>query len=159
MSVEWTVNNEIQLFHAMTGHKPVGINRHFQMLVIHSKLSQSLNTELSSDIIWKKLETLYDLQALNQNENSALHEVDEIEFSLPSEYLASESPLATPKSRTSSRHSSPIRMSDTVRARLINDTSDGGSSSRRRRGTPDPEEWTPRRPKRNKDSPAPKRRK
>lgn len=24
MTIEWTVNNEIQLFHAMTGHKPIG---------------------------------------------------------------------------------------------------------------------------------------
>ena len=34
------------------------------MLIIHSKLSESLNKEVSSRIIWEKLETLYDLAAL-----------------------------------------------------------------------------------------------
>lgn len=41
-----------------------GINKHFQMVVIHDKLTSSLNCELYVNEIWKKLETLYDLQAL-----------------------------------------------------------------------------------------------
>lgn len=33
-------------------------------MIIHDKLSSSLNCELSTDTIWKKLETLYDMAAL-----------------------------------------------------------------------------------------------
>uniref|UniRef100_A0A2P2I3X7 Chromatin modification-related protein EAF7-like n=1 Tax=Hirondellea gigas TaxID=1518452 RepID=A0A2P2I3X7_9CRUS len=89
MTIEWTVNNEIQLFHAMTGHKPIGINKHFHMLMIHSKLSESLNRELYSRTIWDKLETLYDLAALDDNDRQALPKGDIAEFSLPSDYLPS----------------------------------------------------------------------
>merc|ERR1739838_1191565 len=68
--IEWNCENEIQLFYAMMGHKPVGINKHFQMMMIHEKFSTSLNVELSSSVIWKKLETLYDLNALFLQDDS-----------------------------------------------------------------------------------------
>ncbi|XP_018020625.1 chromatin modification-related protein EAF7-like isoform X2 [Hyalella azteca] len=87
MMIEWTVNNEIQLFHAMTGHKPIGINKHFQMLMIHSKLSESLHTEVSSQIIWDKLRTLYDLSALEDSDKLQFPITDGSEFTLPSDYL------------------------------------------------------------------------
>ncbi|RXG51431.1 MRG/MORF4L-binding protein [Armadillidium vulgare] len=63
-NIEWTIENEIQLLFAMINHKPIGINKHFQMMAIHDKFTSSLNCELSAKEIWKKLETYYDLQAL-----------------------------------------------------------------------------------------------
>ncbi|XP_068202991.1 MRG/MORF4L-binding protein [Palaemon carinicauda] len=80
--VDWNVENEIQLFYAMMGHKPVGVNKHFQMMFIHDKLSTSLNCELSSKTIWKKLETLYDLTALDESDRLPFPN-DENDFSLP----------------------------------------------------------------------------
>lgn len=63
----WNVDMEVNLFHAMRGHKPAGVNRHFQMIAIHEKLS-SASKKLTSDDVWKHLKTLYDLQALHDSE-------------------------------------------------------------------------------------------
>ncbi|RUS75124.1 hypothetical protein EGW08_017108 [Elysia chlorotica] len=63
----WNVDMEVNLFHAMRGHKPAGVNRHFQMIAIHEKLSSACK-KLSSDDVWRHLSTLYDLQALNDSE-------------------------------------------------------------------------------------------
>ncbi|CAL4085092.1 unnamed protein product, partial [Meganyctiphanes norvegica] len=80
--IEWNCENEIQLFYAMMGHKPVGINKHFQMMMIHEKLSSSLGVELPSSAIWKKLETLYDLNALDDS-NILPFPNDRVDFTLP----------------------------------------------------------------------------
>uniref|UniRef100_A0A2C9LXW5 MRG-binding protein n=1 Tax=Biomphalaria glabrata TaxID=6526 RepID=A0A2C9LXW5_BIOGL len=65
--VVWNVDMEVNLFHAMRGHKPAGVNRHFQMLAIHERLSSSCK-KITSDDVWGHLSTLYDLQALNESE-------------------------------------------------------------------------------------------
>ncbi|CAL1547626.1 unnamed protein product [Lymnaea stagnalis] len=65
--VIWNIDMEVNLFHAMRGHKPAGVNRHFQMLAIHDRLC-SANKKISSEDVWKHLSTLYDLQALNESE-------------------------------------------------------------------------------------------
>ncbi|XP_055956111.1 MRG/MORF4L-binding protein-like [Patella vulgata] len=67
-ALQWNVEMEVSLFHAMRGHKPVGVNRHFQMIYIHSKMNESSTKKISSDQIWKQLSTLYQLQALNESE-------------------------------------------------------------------------------------------
>ncbi|KAK3879672.1 hypothetical protein Pcinc_015780 [Petrolisthes cinctipes] len=83
--IDWSVENEIQLFYAMMGHKPVGVNKHFQMMIIHDKLSSSLNCELSTNTIWKKLETLYDMAALDESDKLPFPN-NESEFQLPTEF-------------------------------------------------------------------------
>ncbi|KAJ2941380.1 hypothetical protein O0L34_g3584 [Tuta absoluta] len=67
-TVEWDVDMDIQLFYAMANHKPVGINKHFQMACIWEKLSNSTTKEISTRDIWKHLETLYDLSMLDDTE-------------------------------------------------------------------------------------------
>ncbi|XP_076462161.1 uncharacterized protein LOC143294662 isoform X2 [Babylonia areolata] len=64
----WNVEMEVNLFHAMRGHKPVGVNRHFHMVVIHEKLSSPTTKKLSAKDVWDHLSTMYDLQALNESE-------------------------------------------------------------------------------------------
>ncbi|XP_048760133.1 MRG/MORF4L-binding protein-like isoform X2 [Ostrea edulis] len=64
----WPVDTEVSLFHAMRGHKPVGVNKHFQMLFIHEKLNSSSSRKISSKDIWEHLNSMYDLQALNESE-------------------------------------------------------------------------------------------
>uniref|UniRef100_A0A131Z4I4 MRG-binding protein n=1 Tax=Rhipicephalus appendiculatus TaxID=34631 RepID=A0A131Z4I4_RHIAP len=63
-TLDWNVDTEVQLFHAMKGHKPVGVNRYFQMACIHEKFSASLNKDISSQTIWDHLDTMYDMAAL-----------------------------------------------------------------------------------------------
>uniref|UniRef100_A0A182QER3 MRG-binding protein n=1 Tax=Anopheles farauti TaxID=69004 RepID=A0A182QER3_9DIPT len=79
---EWTPEEELQLFLAMEGVKPVGINRHFFMACIVERLSRSLQRDISSESIWTHLRTIYNLKALNEQEPVPFPN-DECDFSLP----------------------------------------------------------------------------
>ncbi len=67
--LNWNVETEVNLFHAMRNHKPVGVNRHFHMVCIISKLCESLGRNVTSKQIWDHLASMYDLCALNESEN------------------------------------------------------------------------------------------
>ncbi|XP_064420629.1 MRG/MORF4L-binding protein [Latimeria chalumnae] len=66
--VVWSPEVEVCLFHAMLGHKPVGVNRHFHMICIRDKFSQNIGRQVSSKVIWDHLSTMYDMQALHESE-------------------------------------------------------------------------------------------
>ncbi|XP_060034033.1 MRG/MORF4L-binding protein isoform X1 [Erinaceus europaeus] len=63
-TVVWSPEVEVCLFHAMLGHKPVGVNRHFHMICIRDKFSQNIGRQVPSKVIWDHLSTMYDMQAL-----------------------------------------------------------------------------------------------
>ncbi|XP_077371340.1 MRG/MORF4L-binding protein [Festucalex cinctus] len=67
-SVVWSHEVEVCLFHAMIGHKPVGVNRHFHMICIRDKFSQNIGRQISSSVIWDHLGDMYDMQALHESE-------------------------------------------------------------------------------------------
>ncbi|XP_041080745.1 MRG/MORF4L-binding protein-like isoform X2 [Polyodon spathula] len=67
-SVIWSQEVEVCLFHAMLGHKPVGVNRHFHMICIRDKFSQNIGRQVPSKVIWDHLATMYDMQALHESE-------------------------------------------------------------------------------------------
>uniref|UniRef100_A0A8C5R363 MRG domain binding protein n=1 Tax=Leptobrachium leishanense TaxID=445787 RepID=A0A8C5R363_9ANUR len=67
-SVLWSPEVEVCLFHAMLGHKPVGVNRHFHMICIRDKFSQNIGRQISSKVIWDHLRSMYDMQALHESE-------------------------------------------------------------------------------------------
>ncbi|EDV98411.1 MRG/MORF4L-binding protein [Drosophila grimshawi] len=79
---EWSAEEELQLFHAMEGLRPVGINKHFYMSCIAERLSKSLNREMPSDLIWKHLGTMYKLKELDELECLPFPN-EEREFCLP----------------------------------------------------------------------------
>uniref|UniRef100_A0A182P1R7 MRG-binding protein n=1 Tax=Anopheles epiroticus TaxID=199890 RepID=A0A182P1R7_9DIPT len=81
-NLEWTAEEEVQLFLAMEGVKPAGINRHFFMACIVERLSRALQREISSETIWSHLRTLYNLKALNEQEPVPFVN-DECDFCLP----------------------------------------------------------------------------
>lgn len=80
--MQWDVDMEIQLFYAMANHKPVGINKHFHMAGIWEKMSNSIAKEISTQDIWKHLESLYDLNLLEDTEPIPFPN-HEVPFSLP----------------------------------------------------------------------------
>uniref|UniRef100_A0A182JNV7 MRG-binding protein n=1 Tax=Anopheles christyi TaxID=43041 RepID=A0A182JNV7_9DIPT len=82
-NLEWTAEEELQLFLAMEGVKPVGINRHFFMACIVERLSRSLQREISSESIWSHLHTIYNLKALDELEPPVPFVNDECDFCLP----------------------------------------------------------------------------
>ncbi|TRY54054.1 hypothetical protein DNTS_034488 [Danionella cerebrum] len=67
-AIVWSQEVEVCLFHAMLGHKPVGVNRHFHMICIRDKFSQNIGKQVSSKVIWDHLSTMYDMQALHESE-------------------------------------------------------------------------------------------
>lgn len=79
---EWNVAQEAQLLDIMIGHKPVGICKHFQMYFIWEKLTEVVKKDIDSANIWKHLNTMYNLEALNDADPLPFQN-NEIEFSLP----------------------------------------------------------------------------
>ncbi|KAL4236424.1 hypothetical protein ACF0H5_004809 [Mactra antiquata] len=65
--LNWDCEMEVNLFHALRGHKPVGVNKHFHMVSIHEKLASSYK-KITAEQIWAYLGELYDLNALNESE-------------------------------------------------------------------------------------------
>ncbi|KFM63367.1 MRG-binding protein, partial [Stegodyphus mimosarum] len=59
--IEWNVNVEILLFYAMMGSKPVGVSRNITMLTIHQRFCEYINKQIRSSVIWKHLDSMYDM--------------------------------------------------------------------------------------------------
>ncbi|XP_061907908.1 MRG/MORF4L-binding protein [Entelurus aequoreus] len=85
-SVVWSHEVEVCLFHAMIGHKPVGVNRHFHMICIRDKFSQNIGRQISSSVIWDHLGSMYDMQALHESEILPFPN-SEKSFSLPDDII------------------------------------------------------------------------
>ncbi|CAH1114576.1 unnamed protein product [Psylliodes chrysocephalus] len=79
---EWNVVYEGQLLDAMVGHKPVGINKYFQMAFICDKFTDNIHKDIDSQKIWAHLETMYNLEALDECESIPFPN-NETEFNLP----------------------------------------------------------------------------
>ena len=94
----WTAELEVNLFHALKGHKPTGINRYFHMACVHQKLISNCDRkDVRSSSVWEHLNEMYNLETLN--------ELDELpfpnnatEFSLPDEMMHPESMMSAPSS-------------------------------------------------------------
>ena len=94
----WKPEKEVQLFYALGGRRPVGINRFFQMIFVQEEFNRLTGQEVTSEVIWKYLDTLYDMDALNENEDLPFNN-EQSDFVLPPEYhitQTSPAPSATP---------------------------------------------------------------
>ncbi|XP_067627658.1 MRG/MORF4L-binding protein isoform X2 [Eurosta solidaginis] len=80
--IEWSAEEEIQLFFALEGLKPVGINKHFYMACIADRLSKNLQRDVPAEAIWAHLRTMYNLDVLDELEPLPFPN-EEKEFSLP----------------------------------------------------------------------------
>ena len=72
---KWTDDQESALLRAIVNWKPVGVHKHFRMVAIRDYMLNTgvINPEdahTSTSGIWKKLETLYDLEKLDEREDS-----------------------------------------------------------------------------------------
>ncbi|KAH3679389.1 hypothetical protein WICMUC_001009 [Wickerhamomyces mucosus] len=67
----WTVQEEIRLFRAITHFKPVGLQKHFQMIAILNEINKDIpiDMRITPDEIYEKLELLYDLKGLDELED------------------------------------------------------------------------------------------
>ncbi|XP_069166030.1 MRG/MORF4L-binding protein isoform X2 [Procambarus clarkii] len=134
------------------------VNKHFQMMFIHNKLSSSLNCELSTRTIWSKLETLYDMAALDESDKLPFPN-DENEFNLPEvdfSDLLDERSKPELKEETKEREEKEIRARGRPPKKDPGDKleyKDEGVKRERARELRDEEDDAPRRPgKRGRDS-------
>ncbi|KAA3676963.1 MRG-binding protein [Paragonimus westermani] len=87
-SLIWSPQMEIELFHAIMSHKPVGVDRHFQMIYIKLLLNARLHCPPISTVqLWEKLDSLYNMEELHECEVNPFQSKTK-EFSLPEEFSA-----------------------------------------------------------------------
>jgi len=89
INFNWTVDQELLLFEAMMGHKPVGVDKNIHMMCIHRKMNSkwrliSKSSFITPKHIWTKLRSMYDLEALDESECIPFPEKTE-DFVLPKE--------------------------------------------------------------------------
>lgn len=66
----WTMEQETNLFKAITRFKPAGPHKHFRMISIRRMVNGSSGAEVSAKQIWTKLGTLYNLSGLDELEDT-----------------------------------------------------------------------------------------
>ncbi|KAF9969913.1 hypothetical protein BGZ65_011529, partial [Modicella reniformis] len=69
---KWDETMEMALFYAAIKFKPVGMHKHFRMLNLHKHFNKHSNAPCTIAELWEKLGTMYDLQTLDEREDSAM---------------------------------------------------------------------------------------
>ena len=83
-SEEWSADLEVDLLQSMEGHKPCGINRHFHMICIQQSYFEKTDINISTSVLWDKLNSLWDLSILDAAQDPPFPSVKEKGlFSLP----------------------------------------------------------------------------
>ncbi|KAF9932274.1 hypothetical protein FBU30_008569 [Linnemannia zychae] len=68
----WDEAMEMALFYAAIKFKPVGMHKHFRMVNLHRYFNKHSPTPCTIAELWAKLGTMYDLQTLDEREDSGL---------------------------------------------------------------------------------------
>ncbi|KAH8548729.1 chromatin modification-related protein EAF7-domain-containing protein [Umbelopsis sp. PMI_123] len=63
---DWQAQKELALLNAISKCKPVGMHKHFRIISIQRQFNQDNSTPLTIEEIWRELEHLYGIEALNE---------------------------------------------------------------------------------------------
>ena len=66
--IEWTPEYEVTFFRFLRHHRPIGLARHFQMMLIVDKFSNAIGKPVSAQQLWDRLSTYYNLKMLDESE-------------------------------------------------------------------------------------------
>merc|ERR1711892_1434225 len=80
---KWSSEEEVSLFQALRDHKPIRIAKNFHMLSIMHKIKISSGRPFTADQIWRKLNSLYQLDMLEETEIMNFQQCERTVFSLP----------------------------------------------------------------------------
>ena len=67
--VDWLAAWHCFISQALISHKPAGINKHFSMAIVSELLCEELGPEVTSQAVWAKLRTMFDLTAVDDRED------------------------------------------------------------------------------------------
>lgn len=59
-----TVEGEIHFFRALMRARPIGMHRHFHVMAMQNAIEKGTKAQVSIGDIWQKLESCYNLEAL-----------------------------------------------------------------------------------------------
>lgn len=95
---EWSIEQETVLFRAICRFKPAGQHKHFRMLSIYqmvnnSNIASESDGPVSMPEIWEKLKTLYNLEGLDELEDSSSYMASEEQLEEEFEGLENEDKL------------------------------------------------------------------
>eukprot|EP00088_Acartia_fossae_P042739 TRINITY_DN44950_c0_g1_i1.p1 TRINITY_DN44950_c0_g1~~TRINITY_DN44950_c0_g1_i1.p1 ORF type:complete len:266 (+),score=37.37 TRINITY_DN44950_c0_g1_i1:37-834(+) len=79
----WDVGSELALYQALMLHKPAGINKHFNVALVSEILTEELGKPVLAGSIWKKLQEMFDLKAIEDREEAIPFSLETKEFCLP----------------------------------------------------------------------------
>ncbi|KAJ5729056.1 uncharacterized protein N7483_003564 [Penicillium malachiteum] len=147
LSDPWTDEQETALLKAIIKWKPVGVHKHFRMLAIADFMrshgyGSATADHLSIPGIWKKLGTLYNLEALDEREDSVITDMNEDEDGVSERYCPFELPydeygdMMFERRLATEGSSSPVmsRQADSRRGSTVADTDEARSSPAPSRG-------------------------
>ncbi|KAI8580924.1 hypothetical protein K450DRAFT_235272 [Umbelopsis ramanniana AG] len=78
---DWQVQKELALLNAISKCKPVGMHKHFRIISIQRQYNQDNPSPLTIEEIWRELEHLYGIEALNELEEA--DEEDDMDMDQP----------------------------------------------------------------------------
>ena len=83
--IKWNSELINHLLHSMKGHRPFGIDKHFQMMFILEKFRARSGLNVSAEVLWNYIDELYDIRYLTDREINQLKAKKRVDYSLPAD--------------------------------------------------------------------------
>jgi len=79
------METEVALFYSLRNRRPIGIDKHFQMMVIHEDFEKRVKQVIHPNVIWDHLNTMYDMDLLDESTYFPPPLEEDADFALPTD--------------------------------------------------------------------------